>query len=62
MSKNKDSVTQERWEYIKRLAPPPPRLIHASDGKYNPISQRFKKGTGNTFDEGRNAAKRAARG
>ena len=48
MSDNKDNMTKSRWDYIKTLRMSRGRCIRGS-------------GTSGTFNEGRNAAKRARR-
>lgn len=59
-------MTQHRWRYLKALRPEPPRMVHISkhawmqrsaSGVMSPMVQRH----GETYNVGRNAAKREAR-
>lgn len=54
-------MKSNEWKRIKAIEVPAPRMIHISEGTYDHTAQRFKKGTGQTYDIGRNESKRTNR-
>ena len=69
MSKNRDAMTAERWDYIKSMSHGTHRYAHVSCAARmipDPAGAQlpwipFVQRPGHTFNKGRNAAKRARR-
>lgn len=67
MSKNKDTTTNERWNYIKSLRESAGRFLHVSktfiqaEHPFIPGLKYWKPNPGRTYNIGRKKEKRAAR-
>lgn len=54
-------MTPENWKRIKAIELPAGRMLHTSDGNFSQVTGRFIKGSGSTYNVGRNAKKRQAK-